>query len=111
MRYERSSWIGRHFLSPKSWPLGTKSEFFNTHAWLQQSRADDLRYNRSAGLQDMAVWQFRVIFVPERVLLSKYDVLPRMIAQELAEDFSWWADVQPPARFEDQIDLILPKMD
>ena len=27
------------------------------------------------------------------------------------EDFPWWADVQPPAGFEDQIDLILPKMD
>jgi hypothetical protein len=59
----------------------------------------------------MAVWQFRVIFLPERVLLSKYDVLPPAIPQELAEDFSWWADVQPPAGFEDQIDLLLPKMD
>lgn len=59
----------------------------------------------------MAVWQFRVIFLPERVLLSKYDVLPPAIPQELAEVFSWWVDVQPPAGFEDQIDLILPKMD
>ena len=59
----------------------------------------------------MAVWQFRVIFLPERVVLRKYDVLPPAIPQELAEDFSWWADVQPPAGFEDQIDLILPKMD
>ena len=58
----------------------------------------------------MAVWQFRVIFLPERVLLSKYDVLPPAIPQELAEDFPWWADVQPPAGFEDQINLILPKM-
>jgi hypothetical protein len=59
----------------------------------------------------MAVWQFRVIFLPEKVLLSKYDVLPPTIPQELAEDFSWWADVQPPVGFEGQIDLILPKMD
>jgi len=59
----------------------------------------------------MAVWQFRVTFLPERVLLSKYDVLPPAIPQELAEDFSWWAGVQPPSGFEDQIDLILPKMD
>ena len=59
----------------------------------------------------MGVWQFRVIFLPESVLLTKYDVLPPAIPQELAEDFSWWADVQPPAGFEDQIDLILPKMD
>jgi hypothetical protein len=59
----------------------------------------------------MAVWQFRVIFLPESVLLSRYDVLPLAIPQELAEDFSWWADVQPPAGFERQIDLILPQMD
>ena len=59
----------------------------------------------------MGVWQFRVIFLPESVLLSKYDVLPPAIPQELAEDFSWWADVQPPTGFEDQIDRILPKMD
>jgi hypothetical protein len=58
----------------------------------------------------MAVWQFRVIFLPERLLLSKYEVLPPALHQELAEDFSWWADVQPPAGFEDQIDLILPQM-
>ena len=57
----------------------------------------------------MAVRQFRVTFLPERVLLSKYDVLPPSIPQELAEDFSWWADVQPPTGFEDQIDLILPR--
>jgi hypothetical protein len=59
----------------------------------------------------MAVWQFRVTFLPERVLLCKYDLLPPSIPQQMAEDFSWWADVQPPAGFEDQIDLILPKMD
>ncbi len=57
----------------------------------------------------MTVWQFRVIFLPEKVLLSKYDVLPPVIPQEQAEDFSWWADVQPPAGFEDQINLILPE--
>ncbi len=38
-------------------------------------------------------------------------MLPPAIPQELAEDFSWWADVHPPAGFEDQIDLILPKRD
>ena len=54
----------------------------------------------------MAVWQFRVIFLPERVVLSKYEVLPPVLPQELAEDFSWWADVQPPTGFEDEIDLI-----
>jgi hypothetical protein len=59
----------------------------------------------------MAIWQFRVIFLPEQVLLRKHEVLPPAISQELAEDFSWWADVQPPTGFEDQIDLILPKMD
>jgi hypothetical protein len=57
----------------------------------------------------MAVWQFRLILLPEKVLLSKYEIVPPAIPQELAEDFSWWADVQPPTGFEDQIDLILPR--
>jgi hypothetical protein len=56
----------------------------------------------------MAVWQFRLILLPEKVLLSKYEILPPAIPQELGEDFSWWADVQPPTGFERQIDLILP---
>jgi len=30
---------------------------------------------------------------------------------ELAEDFAWWSDVQPPAGFERKIDLILPPME
>jgi hypothetical protein len=57
----------------------------------------------------MAVWQFRFILLPEKVLLSKYEILPPAIPHELAEDFAWWADVQPPTGFEDQIDLILPR--
>ena len=57
----------------------------------------------------MAVWQFRLILLPEEVLLSRCEILPPAIPQELAEDFSWWADVQPPTGFEDQIDLILPR--
>ena len=57
------------------------------NAWFQQSQADGLSYNRSAGWQSMAVWQFRVIFLPESVVLSKYDVLPPAIPQELEEDF------------------------
>lgn len=57
----------------------------------------------------MAIWQYRLILLPEAVLLSKYDVLPLAIPMELAEDFGWWSDVQPPAGFERQIDLILPQ--
>jgi hypothetical protein len=38
MRYERSSPIARHFLSPKFWPFEMKSEFFNTHAIFLQQR-------------------------------------------------------------------------
>jgi hypothetical protein len=58
----------------------------------------------------MAIWQFRLILIPERVLLSKYDVLPLAIPEDLAEDFPWWSDVQPHIGFEQQIDLILPEM-
>ena len=56
----------------------------------------------------MAIWQLRLVLIPEKILLRKYDVLPLAIPMELAEDFAW---VQPPAGFEQQIDLILPQMD
>jgi hypothetical protein len=59
----------------------------------------------------MAIWQFRLILIPEKILLEKYDVLPLEVPMELAEDYPWWSDVQPPAGFEQQIDGILPRTD
>jgi hypothetical protein len=55
----------------------------------------------------MAIWQHRLILIPETVLLKKYDVLPLSIPMELAEDFAWWSEVQPEAGFERKINLIL----
>lgn len=55
----------------------------------------------------MAIWQYRLMFLPEQVLRSKYDVLPLAIPQDLAEDFAWWSNTQPPVGFERQISLIL----
>src|SRR5580765_710671 len=57
----------------------------------------------------MAIWQFRIILIPEKALLGKYDVLPLTIPQDLAEEFPWWSDFQPPARFEKSIDGMLPQ--
>lgn len=57
----------------------------------------------------MAIWQFRLVFIPETVLLGRYGSVPVSIPQELAENLNWWADVQPSAAFEAQIDVILPK--
>ena len=59
----------------------------------------------------MAIWQFRLILLPEEMLLQKYSILPPTIPRELAEDFAWWSSIQPPMGFERQIDLILPQMD
>ena len=59
----------------------------------------------------MAIWQYRLILIPEAVLLEKYDALPLSIPMELAEDFAWWSDVQPEAGFERKIDLILQPME
>jgi hypothetical protein len=59
----------------------------------------------------MAIWQYRLILIPESVLLGKYEVLPPSMPMELAEDTDWWSEVQPPTGFERQIDLILPQME
>ena len=58
----------------------------------------------------MAIWQYRLILIPEDVLRKSYDVLPLAIPMDLAEEFAWWTDIQPPAGFERQIDLILPRI-
>jgi len=57
----------------------------------------------------MAIWQFRLDLIPTSALRAKYGSMPVSIPQELAENFSWWTDVQPPAGFEARIDAILPK--
>jgi len=59
----------------------------------------------------MAIRQYRLILLPEKVLLAKYDVLPPEIPMEVAEDFSWWSEIQPPVGLEQQIDRILPRTD
>src|SRR5438552_11047461 len=59
----------------------------------------------------MAIWQFRLIFLPDAAILGKYGSLPPALPAELAEEFAWWSENQPPTGFERQIDLILPKME
>ena len=59
----------------------------------------------------MAIWQFRLILIPERELLLEHDILPSEIPMTMAEDFAWWSNAQPFAGFERQIDLILPRME
>jgi hypothetical protein len=59
----------------------------------------------------MAIWQYRLILLPEETLLRKYEVLPPTIPMELAEDFGWWSETQPPSGLEKEIDQILPKME
>jgi hypothetical protein len=57
----------------------------------------------------MAIWQFRLRLIPENILLTKFEVLPLVIPEVLAEDFPWWSDAQPHAGFERQLDNILPE--
>jgi hypothetical protein len=58
----------------------------------------------------MAIWQFKLVCVPEKVLLDKYKVLPLFIPQDLAEGFAWWSNAQPPRGVEQDISAILPEM-
>ena len=57
----------------------------------------------------MAIWQFKVVALPEEVLLSRYGVLPPTVPMRVAEEFPWWSERQPPPGFEKGIDLILPE--
>ena len=57
----------------------------------------------------MAIWQFRLDLVPRNALRSKFGLVPISIPQELAENFSWWSDIQPPSGFEARMGTILPE--
>lgn len=57
----------------------------------------------------MAIWQFRIDLIPISALQAKLGGVPASIPQELAEDFDWWSDTQPPIGFEARLDAILPK--
>jgi len=57
----------------------------------------------------MAIWQFRLVLIPEDSLRVSCGSVPTSIAEDLAEDYPWWIIVQPPNGFEGQIDSILPK--
>jgi hypothetical protein len=59
----------------------------------------------------MAIWQYRLILLPEKELAEMYPILPRSIPEELAEVRRWWSERQPQAEFETQIDAILPPME
>jgi hypothetical protein len=59
----------------------------------------------------MAIWQYRLILLPSKILASREGSLPRNLAPSIAEEFSWWAAYQPPAGFEQKIDAILPQSD
>jgi hypothetical protein len=57
----------------------------------------------------MAIWQFRLDLIPTSALRAKFGTAPTTVPHELAEDFAWWSDAQPPAGLEASIDVILPR--
>ncbi len=57
----------------------------------------------------MAIWQFRLTLLPESVVQQQCGEIPERLAEELVEDFPWWASLQPPKHFEDLISRILPE--
>jgi len=57
----------------------------------------------------MAMWQFRLDFLPEREIRRKFGNLPRTLSKDVVEDYPWWSHVQPRAGFETQIDEMIPQ--
>ncbi|HEV7923807.1 MAG TPA: hypothetical protein VGR14_00520 [Verrucomicrobiae bacterium] len=57
----------------------------------------------------MAIWQFGLDFIPHHVVRGKYEPLPVTLPKQMAEDYPWWADIQPPFGFEEWIDDVLAR--
>lgn len=55
----------------------------------------------------MAIWQFKVDLIPKGALSVGKSALPVTLTKELAEDSSWWSDIQPPVGFEEYINIAL----
>lgn len=59
----------------------------------------------------MAIWQFRVILLPEKALPHEQGVLQLSVPMELAETAKWWSSVTQPKEIEKQISKILSPSD
>lgn len=55
----------------------------------------------------MAIWQFKVLLIPESALREKFGAVPVSLTRELAEEFDWWKDRQPPREYQAAIDVML----
>lgn len=58
----------------------------------------------------MAIWQFKVLVIPESALRGKFGTIPVSLTRDLAERFDWWSDCQPPIAFTVAIDTMLPEI-
>ena len=59
----------------------------------------------------MAIWQFRVVLVPQSTFETRGEPLPVSISSVEVADQLWWSKVQPPEGFERQIDLMSPEIE
>jgi hypothetical protein len=59
----------------------------------------------------MAIWQFKLSFVPEKWITDRYGALRTTLPREVVDDSPWWAETRPPKEFEMWIDCILPRID
>ena len=57
----------------------------------------------------MAIWQFRIDLIPRKAIRRIFGELPISLPEELAEEFLWWSDAQPPKGFEAWITVFLPE--
>jgi hypothetical protein len=58
----------------------------------------------------MAIWHFRLVLIPELILLRRYGAILERIPRETL-DFPWWSDVEPTQGFEQWIDSFLPSLE
>jgi len=57
----------------------------------------------------MAIWQFKVLVIPEPALIKKFGTIPVSVTRDLVEGIDWWAESHLVESVEGIISSVLPE--
>jgi hypothetical protein len=58
----------------------------------------------------MAIYQFKMMLIPEVSLRAQFGAIPMFIEEDMAENFPWWNGVSSPLNLKEKVGCILPRI-
>ena len=59
----------------------------------------------------MAIWQFQTFMLPRSAVIQHFGGVTAAVPEQSLSDIAWWAQVQPPAGYEERINHIASRYD